>query len=533
MRATGTTVRAFVLAAVSASIAGCAIFDPYVVGDSSSYHAQPTLQHAVEYAQSTSDAYRNAIRWQSGLNTAFGVGIIGAATAASILAVVGTSTETILRIGIGGASAYALHSFLYNRPRQQIYGEGIKSLTCGIAIFEPLRPVDAQALSARVLELRLAAAELRLSVAKANTGIDPEQPLTSRMANLENVLGSAQDTLARANTVLQAPSVLKVFVEEVNAEVTIALQREDPDISELVRSLGSSIPFNAASIAGPLPIPKTGKAESSFDPEVETLVQDAEEKKDVVTAKIESVEMLLVGIDVPDAGPLAACKAFLQLRPFRVLPSTSLLVDPSNPAPAEITVRGGTPEYQVSWLGQAPTNVGNPTKTRETMAGAVYAITAPPGTQGTYQLLVEDSAGNSVAMLVIFSSGTSPDSGATGSSSAARVPTRDPKVEQIQAGLIELQCLAPERATTTEERAAGKGDKESNKDGNWGDRTTAAYGQFVQDIFDSSAEEEPNFAEAKATLGERGDPTFYDKLNEAIETAKSQPGRCKVMAGAT
>jgi hypothetical protein len=167
------------------------------------------------------------------------------------------------------------------------------------------------------------------------------------------------------------------------------------------------------------------------------------------------------------------------------------------------------------------------------MAGAVYAITASPGTQGTYQLLVEDSGGNSVAMLVIFSSGTSPSSGATGSSSPARVPTRDPKVEQIQAGLIELQCLAPERATTTEERAAGKGDKESNKDGNWGDRTTAAYGQFVQDIFDSSAQEKPDFAEAEATLGKFGDPDFYDKLNEEIVRARSLPERCKEMAGAT
>lgn len=123
------------------SISGCAsVFNPYVTWDRPTPKPgeEITLKDGIDYANDGKEKYKAAIGDQAWLTNSLGVGLIGLGAAALGLGIAGVSGDAITALGLTGAAGFATGTWLSSRPRQSVYIEGIKGLTCAVEAVLPL-----------------------------------------------------------------------------------------------------------------------------------------------------------------------------------------------------------------------------------------------------------------------------------------------------------------------------------------------------------------------------------------------------------
>ena len=116
----------------------CSMMNPYIdIGDRPQDNTI-LLSKAIDYANKGKDEYTNALGEQAEFNSYLGIGLTALGAAALGLGITGGSTTAITILGLTGASAYGVGSFLENKPRQRAYILGYNALNCAVEAVLPL-----------------------------------------------------------------------------------------------------------------------------------------------------------------------------------------------------------------------------------------------------------------------------------------------------------------------------------------------------------------------------------------------------------
>mgnify|MGYP003862266383 FL=1 len=114
------------------------MMNPHInIGERPKAHLVP-LNSAIDYANLGKDAYANALGEQAEFNSYLGIGLTALGGAALGLGVAGGGTTAITILGLTGASAYGVGSFLENKPRQRAYILGYNAINCAVEAVLPL-----------------------------------------------------------------------------------------------------------------------------------------------------------------------------------------------------------------------------------------------------------------------------------------------------------------------------------------------------------------------------------------------------------
>ena len=123
----------------------CSLADPFVTRDRVKRPATAgpvSLPAAIEYGDEVKNAYREALRDQALLQTWLAIGLIPLTAAAMGLGARAASPDAVLALGLTGASALGLGTWLHNKPRQLAWAAGLKAVTCVQKVVAPLRGTD-------------------------------------------------------------------------------------------------------------------------------------------------------------------------------------------------------------------------------------------------------------------------------------------------------------------------------------------------------------------------------------------------------
>lgn len=113
------------------------MINPYVkIEERPKTHPVP-LNTAINYANKGKDNYAEALGEQAEFNSYLGIGLTALGASALGLGVVGAGTTAITVLGLTGASAYGIGSFLENKPRQRAYILGYNAINCAIEAVLP------------------------------------------------------------------------------------------------------------------------------------------------------------------------------------------------------------------------------------------------------------------------------------------------------------------------------------------------------------------------------------------------------------
>jgi len=467
--------------AITLQVAGCAsLIDPYVGVDKDtrkSVVANPTMEASVSYADDLREAYYDAISEQAILNTGVGLAVIPMAALALFFAATSASTDVIIGLGTAGAATYGAGTFLRSRPRQIIYAVGANGVNCALAAVRPLRVAGTQQAGIENLLIDVVPALDRAeAILGANRAVS-----TRELAELDAALATAKTESQRVQ--LAIPIVqngglaLYDAVERIRGLVNRALIDTEPDLANLVSTLGTSLPVFAGQITGVTPARVSPKpaivGEASLAgtttmevEELTTVLRMASRRfagfADLVEQAPSEETLENCGVDVKTAGVT-----------FTVSPSEIVEVSANQAdATATIVVSRGVLPYEANWIGQSPSSA-NVTKTLTygSAANGVVTLDVKKGAAAAdYRLLLTDSGAGRRELLVRINA-PSPG-GATKAPQTAPatsgVTTRDPIVAEIQGLLIELGFDVPNDA-----------DKPGLRDGVWGEVTMNAFTRYV------------------------------------------------------
>ena len=250
----------------AALMGGCSLVNPHVgppPAIEESIRNTPTLANAQAYSAALRKEWREAIGDQATLNSLSGLALIPVGLTAAYLGVQGGSSEAILGLGLGGSGIYLGSSFLRSRPRQDVYAEGLRGLTCIDVAMRPLKSASASASGLNTVQRQLQAAvinlELTIRTQGANhTGKDLDR---AQLALAQGKAALAQGAQLSAQ-LEQAGSIMIEGIDQVRDVVTRALIQTEPDFRQLASSLGSAIPLTVAqppsTAQPPSPAPKPG-----------------------------------------------------------------------------------------------------------------------------------------------------------------------------------------------------------------------------------------------------------------------------------
>lgn len=509
--------RTFVVAILIGSLAGCAsVMNPYVApekdyfaGDRSVEPKARSFDAAVRYAEDTREEYYTAIKEHTQFNRAAGLVLIGIAAAAGAVGLTGGSTDVIAMLGVSGAGVFAASNWVFKKPRLATYVAGAKALTCTLSAFGPIRAADSGPLEMHVSVLARRLVTLR----GALDAIDPalragNTPARRVVDRGEQVLGIGEKTLDDGRELLGTYRTAGVrlydAVQKIRAEVYTALLASEPDINALVRTLGKSIPANAALITG-FDISAAvdpAQALSAADENLQKLL----EATAAVEETSEKIQTILVQVGTPPGvSEIEACgiDAKASGLAFRLDPASQVFLDDAG-STAEIVVSGGLGPYGARWIGDRGA-LPDPTVDHDVggEGRAIVAIAAGEAAPDTYRLLVFDqrAAGQGTLLVTVrgrSNGGSGSDTGGGGGGGASA------DIRAIQTRLIALNCLA-------RTRPGSSGTPVSNADGSWGTLSQGALESLLEangttvEVFMATVPDGP------------ADPGFVAFVNDQLE----------------
>jgi len=161
------------------------MINPYVKIEARPNSHPVPLNTAINYANNGKDNYAEALGEQAEFNSYLGIGLTALGASALGLGVVGTgSTTAITVLGLTGASAYGIGSFLENKPRQRAYILGYNAINCAIEA---------------VLPLNVNSSLNYKHFSQALNGADAEEGLLSHIENTEKAISKVRRITATAS----------------------------------------------------------------------------------------------------------------------------------------------------------------------------------------------------------------------------------------------------------------------------------------------------------------------------------------------
>jgi hypothetical protein len=374
-----------------------------------------TLADGIAYANNAKDRYKEAVGDQTLLTNALAVGLIPLGAAALGLGVTGGGSTAITALGLAGATAFATGTWLNSKPRQLIYIEGIKAVTCAVDAVLPLsldpRPLhgaingvntamgDVQQQIGVVRRLIQASRNPRAAEAKRNAEAD--------VVEAEAALRDAATTLAAGvrldQEIGRAGQALISAVDRIGAEVDRAVLGTVADLQTLPGVIAGLA--GLAGQFGGVPLPKrpdiggptkTDRADGLTASEIAE-VEAIEAARAELATRVNVLNQhsrLLAAIVNSVARPLESLK---QCNVAEV--ATNLTVDPAAldftagvDATKRLVISGGKTPYLYEWLDR-------PTPGLEVQApvpgGPRLDVVATKPPENSFTLRVSDAAGQS------------------------------------------------------------------------------------------------------------------------------------------
>lgn len=455
----------------SVFVANCSLMDPYVRVDQATLKKldDNSLAGAFEYATLVQDGYNGAISEHAMLNSSVGLALIPVTALAAYYGITGGHGNTILALGLGGAGTYLGASYLHSEPRQFIYAAGAKAIECSMGVMRPLLAVDklgkspspegtepavestedtfqerTNTLSARTEKLQVILSSARIRLGET----DPE--VVDGLGELDQARALQTDANKLLARLREGSGGLLTAVKQIEATITQAIIATEPDLSQLVNTLGTAIPHQASVITNTAVI----KSSPEPDPGIKKDARSVKvvTREDLATARAQLASSVSdVGAIVDQvrnhspADALIACGASLDaIAPkFEVSPQAPIVF--SRAAETETTtlfIRGGKPKYALNWGNTAPTDIDLKLDNvwDDTLVVRVTE-TLPNAKDGQYSLIIKDTTDNEVAINVtvknVAAATSSEEGGGGGTPTPPNPPEEDPRVSALQTLLKE------------------------------------------------------------------------------------------------
>lgn len=182
-----------VFAIASGTLSGCAALSPQKFSDrlmppisgTTTSVAKPTVAEARADAESVQKKYADAIQDLSNITPQISAALIGISATALYKVLTAGSTKAISALGVGGSALWAYNATLTSQPRQRVYGEGIRALSCAITAASPYdrAPKWINDLETEIRDTALAVEQLRDWQDTYGYLLDPEK-IPTRKSNL-------------------------------------------------------------------------------------------------------------------------------------------------------------------------------------------------------------------------------------------------------------------------------------------------------------------------------------------------------------
>jgi hypothetical protein len=144
-------VRFSVAGVVLCTLSGCAALSPQIFSDrlspplmqsgpsavNTTQVTVPTVASARDDVESVQKKYARAIQDLSNITPRTSAALIGLSAAALYKGLTGGSTKGIAALGVLGSGIWAYGATMTSQPRQRVYGEGIRALSCAVTAASP------------------------------------------------------------------------------------------------------------------------------------------------------------------------------------------------------------------------------------------------------------------------------------------------------------------------------------------------------------------------------------------------------------
>jgi hypothetical protein len=177
------------------------------------------LDEAYRYSASVKQRYRDALGDQARLQSWLGLGLIPLSAAAIGLGAVGAGGNTVLALGLTGATALGAGTWLTNRSAQLAYIAGLKAVTCAE---DAVNPLAVSAATRAELRLERQALEFALENYQTAVGVVLTRADSAEAAATDPIVAEDQRLRSLATALLKLITGARIQVAEGRSLVTSA-----------------------------------------------------------------------------------------------------------------------------------------------------------------------------------------------------------------------------------------------------------------------------------------------------------------------
>ena len=432
-------IRLGAVAAVLLIVSSCTLIDPYVeITGTDRPEGDVKIDQAISYANKVKTAYREGLSDHAKLKNLLGVGLIPLGAATLGLGIADVSSEAVTGLGLTGAAAYGIGTFLESKPTQQAYVLGYNATNCAIDAVLPFQFEEAdpvltaftgayQTIDQRIeaVEQQIGAVRTAISSQKALPGASApaiqaliqraEQDVVSATAIVDNAKRARSSATKLQREIATAPGRLMTAVDRILGEVYKAIAENQTDLSavaSIIGGLGQSF-SQFTRIPDSLVSAKdiSGRAAGAITAESEGgLEDDLNELQTRVSALSTDTRRLadLVNL-VSEEKPIEALRA-CGVDPDSIV--SEMVIDPSGPVVFTqgqekeklFLIRGGARPYQASLSNQEVRGV---IVSQPEVFGPTFSVRiTAEAIAGTYNVIVRDNSGRRAILEIMVRSET-------------------------------------------------------------------------------------------------------------------------------
>ena len=355
---------------------------------------QVTANEALEYADSAIEKYHEALGEQAKLTNVLGLALIPLGAATLGLGISEAGGNTITALGLTGATALGMGTWLGNKPQQQVYLTGIAAIECAKTAMRPLLFSDnelkkfrndlyldedeIESLRVKIDNVKSNIAKVERLISEASDGAEWKDA-KAEIETAERVLEEAERTsgsgqkldyeLSRAGTTLvSAVNDIMVLVDRQTLANQSDLQSVGPIINGLLQSSAqfTTIPPTKAAPTAETPAQRKYTASLQSEPwasltagrKLELAVADLKESERELIDASGKVAYVVNQISEakPTAGKLEDCGAKVEeaVASIQLQPPGEVKVKKGDALVHRIAVTGGKPLYQANFVGEKP-----------------------------------------------------------------------------------------------------------------------------------------------------------------------------------
>src|SRR5262249_750008 len=408
---------------VAFAVSGCTLINPHVTWKhpkAASPTSEDKLRWSIAYADNAKAAYQDALGTQSSLGAWLGIGLVPLAAAAAGLGIMGGEPAAIAALGLTGAAAYGVGTWLNSKPAQRAWVAGYNATTCAVDAILPLLVIEDEMAT---IQNDIAAIDTT-EVERRTRNLDRfhnredlqkewRDQADAAKTSAETLVAGAKSVKATANETLVdargAGRRLKEAVDNISGKVSAALVENGPDlqalssiIGGLSRSYGQFVQIPDS--VKPTPTTKTLQitAQSASLGDETTLSQELLDLSDETAKLAKAVDKVTGPINaVAKRKPVETLKA-CGVSPeqiglaLSVDPPGRIEIDQGTAASVTRYAKGGAAPYAVAITGSAVDGL----RVQQTAPfGPVFVVETTDKTPAvTRTVIVSDRSGNNAVV---------------------------------------------------------------------------------------------------------------------------------------